>query len=55
VHELYTQLSEVDGMVANIATQQETLAKIQEGNVPQPAVVAAPIIIKEPQVKTVEV
>ncbi|XP_064618815.1 myosin-9-like isoform X3 [Lineus longissimus] len=55
VKELYTQLAEVESMIANLSTQQETLVQIQAGNVPQPAVVAAPVKIKDPEVKTIEV
>ncbi|XP_050403052.1 myosin-2 heavy chain [Patella vulgata] len=54
--ELYTSLGEVDSMVEDLKLKIETLQKVQSGNVPGPPEVSpVPLVIKEPQVKTIEV
>ncbi|XP_071110400.1 uncharacterized protein [Haliotis cracherodii] len=54
--EMYTQLEEVNTVVTSLDKKIETLEHVKAGNVPPPPEVApTPVVIKDPEVKTVEV
>ena len=56
VKELYTSRAEVAVMVTNLDEQISTLETVKKGEVPIVAAVAvAPIVIQEPEIKTIEV
>ena len=56
VKEMYTTRDELEYMVNSLEKKEETLAKVESGNIPDPPVVSqTPIDNKEPEVVTVQV
>ncbi|KAL3866569.1 hypothetical protein ACJMK2_043857, partial [Sinanodonta woodiana] len=56
VKEMYTQKEEVSYMVNKLGIQEDTFQKLASGKVPDPPEVSPePIIIKDPQVQTIQV
>ena len=54
--EMYTTRDELEYMVNSLEKKEETLAKVESGNIPDPPVVSqTPIDNKEPEVVTVQV